>query len=319
MDYNTIISTLAYFHIFDYPLTSFEIWKFLFQKNDNGNNNISLLQIEQTLQELKEKNVIKEKNGFYYLNTANSLRDIIQTRIKRNRIAEKKYEKALKILKILKCIPTIKMIAVCNSLAYNNARETSDIDLFIATKEKHIWISRLLAASILKLLNLRPKPNNYCDKICASFFVSENNLDLEKIQISISYTLDNRSNPLPLDIYLIYWIATLVPIYDKKNTYKKFIEENLWIKKYLPNWKPYVTNQERTLKSKKSFLYFIFYFLTIIIPEKWTKKIQLNIMPTRLQNMANKDTRVILNNSMLKFHDKDRREEYYNKWAEIIK
>ncbi len=331
-----IIDTLAYFYIFDYPLTSFEVWKFLFQKNNGGDNNVSLFQIEQTLKKLKEKNIIKEKNGFYYLSTParqtnqNSLNtdkdkhDIIQIRIKRNRIAEEKYKKALKIIKILQYIPTIKMVAICNTLSYNNAKESSDIDLFIITKGKKIWVSRLLAASILKILNLRPKPNNSCNKICASFFVSENNSDLEKIQIIPPSPKGGdgggyiKNNPLPFDIYLIYWIATLVPIYDKEKTYEKFIDKNLWIKKYLPNAKPYLTNPERNLTSKKSLLYFIFYFSILIIPEKLAKKIQLIVMPKNLLQMANKDTRVILNNSMLKFHDKDRRAEYYSKWVEIL-
>lgn len=319
-----ITDTLAYFHIFDYPLTSLEIWKFLFQKNNDETNRISLSQIEQALQKLKEKNIIKEKNGFYYLNISESQNDIIQTRIKRNRIAEVKYAKALRIIKILKCIPTIKMIAICNSLSYNNASQESDIDLFILTKKDNIWISRLLAAGILKLLRLRPTPKNSRDKICASFFISENNLDLEKIQIIPPFPkggiggIFSRDNVIPFDIYLIYWIATLVPIYNKEKTYEKFMDKNLWIKKYLPNWKSYATNPERTLTFQKTFLFFIFYFISAIIPEKIAKKIQLRIMPARLQNMAKKDSKVILNDSMLKFHDKDRRAEYYNKWVEIV-
>ncbi|MFH1192130.1 MAG: hypothetical protein V1655_01515 [bacterium] len=325
MDYRAIISTLCYFNIFDYPLTKFEIWKFLFQKNSGGDNNVSLFQIEQMLKKLKEKNIAKEKNGFYYLNADEKHPDIIRTRIKRNRIAEQKYKKALRIIKILRCIPTIKMIAVCNTLSYNNAKESSDIDLFIITKEKNIWLSRLLAVSILKILNLRPKPNNSSDKICASFFVSENNSDLEKIQITPPFHKGEdggfyiKNNPLPFDIYLIYWIATLVPIYNKEKTYEKFMDKNLWIKKYLPNADLYLTSPEKNLTSKKSLLYFIFYFSIFIIPEKLAKKIQLIVMPKNLRQMSNKDTKVILNNSMLKFHDKDRREEYYNKWAEIIR
>ncbi|MFH1030375.1 MAG: hypothetical protein V1770_03905 [bacterium] len=350
-----ILATLSYFHIFQYPLSDLEIWKMLFQENpssqsfgetnktqkhenQNSNDNISLIEIRRAIEELKQKKIIEEKNGFYFL--AYSRRgekyanagNMAATRMERSRLAEKKYKKALRVIKILRCIPFVKMIGVCNSLSYNNACEESDIDIFIISSAGKIWTTRLIAAGILKILRLRPTETNSKDKICASFFISEGNLNLEKIQIippllkegtgGISLC-DNpanvkRTNSLRyhIDIYLLYWIATLVPIYDKKETYAKFIAANRWIKNSLPNWEQY-KNLERRITSNK-ILSLPFYLLTLFIPENLSKKIQMRIMPDHLKRMANKDTQVITTDCMLKFHDKDRREVYYEEWQSMI-
>jgi hypothetical protein len=42
----------------------------------------------------------------------------------------------------------------------------------------------------------------------------------------------------------------------------------------------------------------------------------LRILPERLKTMANIDSRVIISDQMLKFHDKDNRHEILKKWRE---
>ncbi|MFC1615462.1 hypothetical protein ACFL2L_01555 [Patescibacteria group bacterium] len=300
-----IISTLSYFSIFDYPLTAFEIWKFLFSEKNCATH--SLNQIENVMNSLILQNSISKKHGFYSIKNKLNIEELVEKRMHRHRIAQHKYKKALFIIKIISYLPSIKMVGVCNSLSYNNAHKKSDIDLFIITKKNHIWLARFIIVGILKLLKMRPTTKNTSDKICASFFASEDNLDFKKIQINHSMKI--------VDIYLIYWIATLVPIYSSGDAYNKFINKNLWIKKHLLQWQPYITNNERVITTNPIVKLFcnIFY----IIPEKLAKKIQLAIMPIRLREMANKDSKVIINDSILKFHDKDRREEYYHKWEDI--
>lgn len=319
---NNILSTLAFFQIFNHPLTEFEIWKFLLKEKKAENNGCLMSEIAKNIENLKLKNIIQEKNGFYSLNESAKM---VNERIKKARLSEDKYKKALRVIKILRCIPSIKMIGICNSLSFNAADEKSDIDLFIITARKKIWSSRLLTAGILKLLNLRPAPDNSSDKICASFFISEDKLNLEDINFFAKShkqkqeNSERKENKEMIDIYLIYWIAALVPIYDKGGIYEKFINENLWIKEYLPNFYHGATAQERVIRKNKNFPRFIFFLFLCIIPESSAKKIQMAIMPKELKRIAGKNTNVIINDSMLKFHNKDRRFEYYNKWIGIKK
>lgn len=323
-----ILKTLAYFYIFHRPLTIFEVWKFLFNFSDQ--TSCTLTEIMETLENLKYEEIIVEKDGFYSLKKEYKIEDLLKERIRKDKIADKKYKKALRIMKILKHIDSIKMAAVCNSLAHNNAAKKSDIDLFIITQKGSIWITRLLTVGLLKVMGLRPSEKNTADKICASFFISEEKMNLEEIRILQEGKLDKE-----IDIYLIYWISTLVPIYNKNKTYENFIEHNKWIKKNLPNWDIYKVNDERKVISpfyKENFYFFQnnlfltifdiilhtpFLLLKFLISEKLARRIQILIMPPELKNLANKDTRVIINNEILKFHSNDRRKQYLKEWKDI--
>ena len=74
--------------------------------------------------------------------------------------------------KIFNFLPFVEMIAICNSLAFANSHDNSDIDFFIIGKKNRLWLDQLLSVAIIKFLNLRPKPNNTKNKICLHFFLS---------------------------------------------------------------------------------------------------------------------------------------------------
>jgi hypothetical protein len=48
--------------------------------------------------------------------------------------------------------------------------------------------------------------------------------------------------------------------------------------------------------------------------EKALRRLQFALLPDNLKNIVNKDTRVIMQSNILKFHDSDRREEYRDKF-----
>ncbi|MFH1565028.1 MAG: hypothetical protein ABIC82_04215 [bacterium] len=265
--------------------------------------------IEDALNGEGLKNIVGENNGFYFLarNNANYL-----TRQKRCYLADKKFKRAKKIAWMLSKIPFIKMIAVCNSLGYGNVREDSDIDLFVVTAKNRVWAARLLSVILIKFLNLRPREGRVKDTICMSFFVDEDNLNLEKFKISEN------------DIYLTFWVAQVFPVYDRGGVYERFFKENEWIKKILPNAEKREVEFGRVVQIKSN-------------PpnppcqggvlnknsvqanwlEKFSKKVQSKFMNSRLKEMANKDTRVVVNDGVLKLFAVDRREEYMKRWMEL--
>jgi len=304
----SILKTIAWFDIFDFPLTAWEIYKYNFQT-------LNFEKIKETLEKSEElKKIIGYKHGFYFLKGKN---DLVEIRKKRYLIAEKKYKKLLKIAKILALIPFIKAIAVSDGLSYNNSKEEDDIDLFIITSKNRIWMVRFFSILVLKILKARPSKKKKKDKICLNFFVSEENLNLEKLLLK-------EKNEIP-DIYFIYWVSWLYPIYYENNIWQRFIKENLWLKKYLPNWFP----QEPCYRRKITLKLF-FYFLKKIfekihsksfdgLSEKFYRWLQLKIMPKHLKEMANKTTSVIINDQILKFHDKDRRDKYRDNFYEKIR
>jgi hypothetical protein len=331
----SILATIAYFDIFDYPLTLVEIWKWLWEisdfrfqisdfdsqssvgnrKSEIENREIGLVEVQKVLDSSEVlKSLVESRRGFYFLKGRG---EAVELRQQRYNLAEKKFKKVLKVIRFLKFVPGIKMIAVCNDLAWSNAPEGSDIDLFVVTEKNKIWTARLWAASFLQLFGLRPG-KIIKDKICLSFFVDENHLNLENLSIKPSspslFSLPSlSSSSLSPDIYLIYWISQIAPIYDVGGVYQKFLDANTWIKKYLPNIFASEIGERRRVASGRLIL-----TKRSGLGERFFRWLQLKVMPKKLKEMANRDTQVIINDSMLKFHENDRREEFRRKWEEKL-
>jgi len=285
------IATIAYFDQFDFPLTKNELIKWRFSEQVLFN-----LKINPDLD-------IDFQQGFYFLKNREVL---VRIRQKRYVIADKKFQRALKFARLFRLLPSVRLVAICNTLAFSNARETSDIDFFIVTRPGTIWLTRFWLQTFLRFLRLRPHDHGISiqDALCLSFFTTSDNLNFINLQIQ---------QP---DIYLALWLSQLITVYDPDNIYKQIWEQNRWIKDILPQAEPYqVTMQRRLLPSKYSW---IFNCITRNFLEKYLKNIQYKLFPQTLNNLANMDTRVILNDSMLKFHSNDRRLDMYNKWREKI-
>ena len=289
-----ILSTITYFDIFEFPLTSIEIYKYLW---NHASKKYTINEVMEELNNLCAKNEILTKCGLYYLKGRS---DTVTTRLTRYALSFEKIKIAKRIARIFKFIPFIKLIAICNSLSYRNARKESDIDLFIIVQPNRLWLTRLLTAFFLKILNLRPSKRDKTNKICLCFFLSEDNLNIQSIAI-----------PSP-DIYLIYWIKNLYPLLDRNEIYTKFLTSNDWIQQYV-NEK--ITNE--SIRNSKFEIRNSYHVLNLF--DQLAKKIQLKIMPSYLKNIANTNTNVIIRDNMLKFHNNDQRARYQKDWLEKLK
>jgi predicted nucleotidyltransferase len=198
------------------------------------------------------------------------------------------WNKVEKYTKLFKYIPWVKCICICNSLAMNAANESSDIDLFVITTSQRLWTARIMMTLSMALIWERKNHKNHAGKFCLSFFVSEQHLDL--------WTLAIKN-----DIYLQYWIQTLIPIINRNATFEKFKTENsYWINNVdtIHNSKPQSTQTSHDLWNDTSKLWdFVEYILkTIFLPR--TKK--------RFSKLW-KPFGVIITDTMLKFHNEDQR------------
>ncbi len=291
-----IQEVIVFFDLFNYPLTIFEIWKYLRIKCNLND----IVAIEEGL---KNDPIIESKNGFYFLQG----RVInINIRNKRYNYTHRKFKRAMRIARIFRFIPWIKMMAVVNIIGSHNLSDDSDIDFFIITQKKRIWLTRFFCILIIKILGLRPKPDNMRDKICLSFFVSENFLNLKKLMLKEDVLGDNG-----FDIYFVYWLAGLTPIYERGGMYKKFIQANDWLKNYLPNWQSAKITSNRFEKGKWQNIGNNKLFDLL---EKISEKYQLKIMPEKIKKKTGKNTFVVLGDDIIKTHINDRREKYYRQF-----
>ncbi|MDP3964681.1 MAG: hypothetical protein Q8Q20_03440 [bacterium] len=297
----SILRELAYFDVFDFPLTEFELWRY-------QSNQVSLGEVQRELRTnswLAER--VESDSGMYYLK---GRKEIVTTRLRRYREAEGKFRKLMRFTQRLRRLPFVRMIAVCNSLAYSNSREDADIDLFIITQPARIWTTRMYLTGYLKLFGERPTGAHTRDTLCASFYIAADRLDLSPLRVT---------NP---DIYLAHWVTQVWPLYDPEGLYNKFWESNIWVREMFPNAGPIIPSRRRSARKR-------------FWGQSWAEKLhaggvgdrlervfenyQMKILPDSLRGLANRDTRVVLSDTMLKFHDNDRRTQYQNAWQERLR
>jgi len=298
----SILKTIIYFDLFIFPLTKIELYKNLYSLE----NKISFQDFLNILENSNQlKNIISEKEGFYFLKNKEN---IVRERKEKYIISYKKYILAKRFIKILSLFKSFKFIGVCsNSLVLDNAKDDSDIDLFIITKENRVWTARLISVLIAKILNLRPKENNKKNKMCLSFYVDEKKMNMERFS-------DNN-------IYFIYWVSQIIPIYDEGDYSIRFFKENIWIKETLKNIFEFNTGYKRKINNTKKIINIrnILNYFSSDFLENIFKKIQLKTFNKEIKNKLNINDDVFCDDYIIKLHTKDRREEYKNKFEIELK
>ncbi len=279
----SILATLSYHDIFDYPLTQSEIYGFLIYDSRFKIQDLRLnFKIQTLLYELVKEKKIVQKDHFYCLKGREK---IINRRRQREKYSQQKIVTANKVVQLIKLIPWIKLVGVTGALAMNNSTENDDIDLLIITTENRLWLTRLMLVLVLELLGYRRRPQtkNYKNKICLNMFLDETVLSLSK----------ERQN-----LYTAHEIVQMKPIFNKEQTYERFLAANEWAKRYLPNgFQKYQGYQKR--KDKK------------LLTTNYSLLDRLNKLAYKLQYkyMKSKMTREQVNDNFAFFHPQDRTKE----------
>lgn len=225
----SIIKTLCYSDVFDYPLRKTEIYKyFLGQK-------VKKKKIYETIDDLFRKDLIGKKGNFYFLLGQEKICSI---RISREKESSKKWKLAKKFTKILSRIPTIKLIGVSGSLSMNNADFRDDIDLFFITSKNSLWLSRLLVNLILIMYNVKRKTSDSfgIDRICPNMFITP------------GFQLDRN-------LFSAHEVAQLKILVNKENAYERLVNKNSWIKRYMPN--SFIKNSKSYSEGKSGLFDFV--------------------------------------------------------------
>lgn len=218
-----ILKTLIYSDIFDYPLKAHEIHKWMIGKK------ATLRQVEEALKKAP-KGRWQMSNGYFFLKGRANL---VEKRIKSEKIAKRYLKKILIISKILKLNPFIKMVGISGGLSMGNVQWGDDIDLFIITQRNRIFSARFLTILLLGFSRRAKGEGNSSAKVCINLFLEEDNIKFKE------------------DLYLAHEILQMKMLWDRNGIYHKFIIDNEWVFKFLPNWtssagiKKYVLGSER--------------------------------------------------------------------------
>jgi len=249
-----ILATLAYFDLFNYPLTRAEIYLFLQNKYDYDF-------FDDALESLLLSGDIFLFDKFYTLHNDHYL---VVHRLTGNKKADELIKIALRVGELLIRFPYVRGIAISGSLSKNYADEKSDIDLFVITAKNRLWIARTFMHCLKKLTFVVKKE----DYFCMNYYIDEQQLEITE-----------------KSIYTAIEVGTLIPLQGDV-IFEKFYAANLWIKNFIPN-KIMRVSSAKTVKSFafKSFVEWMLNnrvgnaidnMLLHITTSRWSKKTRLN-------------------------------------------
>lgn len=198
-----IISTLAYFDMFQYPLKEQEIYFFLPQT-------CLPEAFHKALHELMRSRKVFVRQGMYTLKEDMAK---INRRIKGNERAARMLITARKIGALLYLFPFVRSVSISGSLSKHYADEDSDIDLFIVTAPNRLWIARTCLHLIKKfsfLFRLQ-------DWFCMNYFIDEAHLLIPE-----------------QNLYTAVEIVTLIPV-NGLSVFDRFKRANAWTRTWVPH------------------------------------------------------------------------------------
>lgn len=225
----SVLKTLIYSDLFDYPLALSEIHRWLIGKK------ITVEQVEKVVQRLVKKRKIYYKDGFYFLPRR---KELVSLRMEREKVSVAFTKTAEWIANFFKLIPGILLVGISGSVAVRNATSESDIDLFVITRKNRLWISRFLLVLLLEFFGKRRRradsEQEGKGKICLNLMVTEDSI------------LQKKS------IYVAHEILQMKVLWEKEGMYQRFLEANEWVHTFLPNWIGYASAEKSHLVKRTS-------------------------------------------------------------------
>lgn len=285
-DSQSILATILYASIFDYPLTVTEIHRWLifpFSKPPPIHN-------YQNIQ------VIQHHEKYY---SDNSVYIRVMKRKRREKYSKRKWKIVKEEARKISMIPGVMLLGISGGLAMNNADEEEDIDLFIICKKGTIWTTRLC---VLFVLSKDGKRRRYGiieerDLLCPNMFISD-----QFLKLPLKYR----------DVYTAHEILQMEPVFVRGNTYMSFLKENSWTHYVLPNAWKWRIHMAQHYKHVPFSIFTWFGCLFFMLTNDMCKRIQLYIMRDRRTIETVTDT-------VMRFHPKDMRKKVNTKFSELLK
>jgi len=299
----SICRALAYFDLADYPLTKEELYAYLWQPPAIG-----FLDFLLHLPAIGDE-IMQSKYGYYFLPGRAELAEVRRRRLI---FSEENLKIACQAAKKIRSVPFVRAVFVCNKVASEQANKDSDVDFLIITEKNRIWLARFFVTLVLSLFRLRRTDSHIEDRICLSFYLTADNLNLAPWRVNED------------DVHFAYWLNQMYPVYDPDNYYALFLEANAWTRKYLPNidsrYRTAFVNQVKDSRAgglwKKAWEK-MWQGAYGKVMENQAKGMQLAKMKMSGKDVERKgDKGVVIADNILKFHEKDTREEYRHKWLE---
>ena len=213
----------------------------------------------------------------------------------------RKIRRARQVTRFLARLSGVRFVAIGNTTALAHARDEGDLDFFIITRAGTIAQTRGWSTLRYKIAGARPGSRaSDRDAVCLSYFVDDAALDLS------SHLLEGD------DPYFRFWFLSLLPLYDDG------VSLDLWrangaILSQHPHARPWIVSD--ALRVERPMIRFP------MLPwfEPAARWLHGYLISHVLKSMMNTDTRVIVNEHVLKFHADDGRAMYRDRYRQTLK
>lgn len=202
---NNILKILLYYDLFKHPLSSDELFSLLPQ------NTISKTDLSKILFEIPKNDLLfSSKDNFYFIGKNEHY---IELRKMRESYSKRGWKYARLVTHIIKRFPFVRAVLITGTLSKNSSLPDSDLDFMVITKSNRLWICRTLLMLFKKIFLF-----NSHKYFCINYFISEDFLEIEEKNIFTATEI-------------VYIKSTF-----NSGLLNKFLNSNLWIKKYFPNY-----------------------------------------------------------------------------------
>ena len=255
---NSILKVLAWFDLFNYPLTEEEILFFLDHKADRH-------EFTRALEQLVEERMVFRLADYY------SLQEDIYLAARRNKgniHAKHLLSIAHRVARILYYFPFVRGIGISGSLSKSFADEKADIDLFIITSSNRLWIARTAMHFFKKLTYLVGKQHWFC----MNYYIDEEALQIKE-----------------KNIFTATELITLMPICGNGSV-SHFFQANEWAKNYYPSYADRIPLYKDNGKG-----YWIKKFLEYLLDNRLGNRLDQYLMRVTTRRWKQKEEKHLLN------------------------
>lgn len=181
-----IFSTVRFFDLQDYPLTAFEIERYLISDKaylkDQLNEQFELAEqsahgmsvhfdtILAELETMSEEGDLVELNGFYCLPGREM---IIAKRLRNYKYGLQRERRIRRYMRGVRHVPFVRGIGLVGSQALGLERSNSDIDLLVITDPEHMWTARVFLSAYFQLLGMRRHGKKITNRFCLNHYLSD--------------------------------------------------------------------------------------------------------------------------------------------------
>ncbi|QQS23048.1 nucleotidyltransferase domain-containing protein [bacterium] len=240
-----ILSTIKFFDLQDYPLTSFEVWRYLvsdlsaLKSRIDGTYELPLDLPEGTgsvvhfdtllanLDILCKEGKLVSKHGFYALNKEqvngsvivnSGDTNLIDKRLQAYRYGLRREKLMRRYIGFTRHLPFVRGISLAGSQAFGLQRPTSDIDLLIITDSRFMWLARIFLSVYFQVLGVRRHGKKIINRFCLNHYIA-----------------NTREVDAERNLYKAMEYAKLRPLVYPQTT-RQFQKANeKWIKVFFPN------------------------------------------------------------------------------------